>query len=115
MSALFLGSDSRRGRKRYRTEKVDLSFGYQLIASCIVKLFSSWVSRIPTTVLKVPSGQVVDEQPVVSIDIGGAEVAHPSLPVERVVLPHDCLQAKRVGDRTNAILRSRSMSVSCWC
>src|SRR6266702_4379460 len=55
MSALFLGSDSRRGRKRYRTEKVDLSFGYQLIASCIVKLFSSWVSRIPPTVLKLPA------------------------------------------------------------
>ena len=37
--------------------------------------------------VEVARGPVVDEQPVVSIDVGGTEVSLPAAPVERVVLP----------------------------
>jgi hypothetical protein len=57
--------------------------------------------------VEVASSQVVDEQLVVCIDVSGGDVGRPDAPVERVVLPYDRLQAKRVGDRTNAVLHPK--------
>ncbi len=57
--------------------------------------------------IEAARGQVIDEQVVVVVNVGSGDVALPGAPVERVVLPHDRLQAKRSGDRTNAILHPR--------
>jgi hypothetical protein len=58
------------------------------------------------------SGLVVDEQLVVFIDVGRGVAIFPLLPVIRVILSHDRLQANRIGDRTNTILHPTNMSVS---
>ena len=59
------------------------------------------------------SDLVVDEQLVVFIDVGWGEAIFPRFPVTRVILPHDRLQADRIGDRTNTILHPTSISASC--
>ena len=58
------------------------------------------------------SSLVVDEKLVVFIDVGGGVAIFPFLPVIRVILPHDRLQADRIGYRTNPILLPTNMSAT---
>jgi hypothetical protein len=110
MSALFRGK-----RKRgYRTEKDALSCGYHLIASDIVKLFSSCVSMIPPAV-EVASSQVVDEQLVVCIDVAEVMLAVPTRQsfesyFHMIVCKPSALAIARIRSCT----RKNNMSVSCW-
>ena len=110
MSALFLSLEGE--RVSHREGRLELRVPLnRLLHRKVVQLVCE--QDTPDRV-EGASSQVADEQTVVCIDVGGGDVAHPGAPVVRVVLPYDRLQAKCVGNRTNAVLHPKDMSVSCW-
>ena len=66
----------------------------------------------PPDRVKVSRSYLVNEQLVLRIDVGGGEAILPLIPIHRVVSPHNRLQVKRIGNRTNAVLQSKDILVT---
>ena len=54
--------------------------------------------------VKRPRGEIIDEKAVVIINIGRGDIVETNIPVERVILPDDGLQAQSICNVANPVL-----------